>query len=257
MHLKLISLSLMVVPCALTGTIFNDQGAIDPERYALEARSWDATAIAARLGPDFAQLQPEAEDDRPTLYQQSPKPLPGGFARINPWELGEAPAPDGDYWSESGQVGYVPDEPDTNAGLDRIAVYAYNSKVFALSPRLDWASGKPRSDPQTRNANYVAINGTVPMQPVGMARGSGLTQNEALVIYRDGLLGVAGTQTSRAGHHRPYPGLKFPKNKVPTAIAISTSNEFALITIWDTDTLTGQLAVVALEGKYLPVHTMP
>jgi hypothetical protein len=257
MHLKLISLSLMVVPCALTGTIFNDQGAIDPERYALEARSWDATAIAARLGPDFAQLQPEAEDDRPTLYQQSPKPLPGGFARINPWELGEAPAPDGDYWSESGQVGYVPDEPDTNTGLDRIAVYAYNSKVFALSPRLDWASGKPRSDPQTRNANYVAINGTVPMQPVGMARGSGLTQNEALVIYRDGLLGVAGTQTSRAGHHRPYPSLKFPKNKVPTAIAISTSNEFALITIWDTDTLTGQLAVVALEGKYLPVHTMP
>lgn len=249
--------SVLSVHAAPAGTIFNAQGTIDPQRYAHEARSWDAAAVSARLGPDFATLQPKAADNRPTLFQQTATPNPKGFARINPWELGKAPAKDGDYWSESGQVGYVPDEANTNAGLDRIAVYAYNSKVFALSPRLDWASGKPQSDPQTRDPNYVKLNGTAPMQPVAMARGSGLTQNEALVIYRDGLLGVAGTQTSRAGHNRPYPGFKFPKNKVPTAIAITSQNEFALVTIWDTDTCKGQLAVIALEGKYLPVHTMP
>jgi hypothetical protein len=95
------------------------------------------------------------------------------------------------------------------------------------------------------------------MQPIAMARGTGMTQNEALVIYRDGLLGVAGTQTSRTGSDRPYPGLMFPLNKVPTGIAITTQNEFALVTIWDTDTQKGQLAVIALEGKYLPFHTMP
>lgn len=90
-----------------------------------------------------------------------------------------------------------------------------------------------------------------------MARGYGLTQNEALVVYRDGLLGIAGTQTSRRSTDRPFPGVLFPENKIPTGVAITTQNEFALVTIWDTDTLQGQLAVVALEGKYLPVHTLP
>ena len=74
---------------------------------------------------------------------------------------------------------------------------------------------------------------------------------------RDGLLAVAATQTSRAGSERPYPGFKFPKHKVPRALAVTTSNEFALVTIWDTDRNRGQLAVIALEGKYLPFHTWP
>jgi hypothetical protein len=102
----------------------------------------------------------------------------------------------------------------------------------------------------------VLLNGEAPMQPVAMARGTGLTQNEALVVYRDGLLAVAGTQTSRKASD-PMPGLVFPAHKVPTGIAITTENEFALVTIWDTEAVKGQLAVIALEGKYLPSHTMP
>jgi hypothetical protein len=38
---------------------------------------------------------------------------------------------------------------------------------------------------------------------------------------------------------------------------MTTSNEFALISVWDTDRHQGQLAVIALEGKYLPFHTWP
>lgn len=241
---------LLSSPAAVTGTIFNNQGAIDPTLYALKALSWDAAAVNQRLGPTQV-------DDRPTLFKPASKPDPKGWARINPWELGTAPAPDGDYWSDSGQVGYVPDDPTTDPGLDRIAVYAYYSKVFAISPRHDWASGKPHPEPQTRDPHYVALNGGPPMQPIAMARGTGLTQNEALVVYRDGLLGVAGTQTSRKGSERPYPGFLFPVNKVPTAIAITTQNEFALVTVWDIETQKGQLAVLALEGKYIPFHTMP
>jgi hypothetical protein len=251
-HAIMLSLTgmLLTVPAVPAGTIFNDQGVIDPALYALEAFSWDATAVNRKLGPTQV-------DDRPTLYKPESKPDPKGWARINPWELGTAPAPDGNYWSDSGQVGYVPDDPANDPGLDRIAVYAYYSKVFAISPRHDWASGRPHPEPQTRDPHYAALNGAPPMQPIAMARGTGLTQNEALVLYRDGLLGVAGTQTSRKGSDRPYPGLMFPVHKVPTAIAITTSNEFALVTIWDTDRMQGQLAVIALEGKYLPFHTLP
>jgi len=95
------------------------------------------------------------------------------------------------------------------------------------------------------------------MYPIAMVRNYGMQQNEALVLYRDGHLGVAGTETSRASYERPYPGFVFPANKVPTGIAVTTENEFALVTIWDITSHKGQLAVLALEGKYLPFHTWP
>ena len=249
----------LLIACspASAGSIFNAAGVLDRTNYTLEAFAWDRAAVDARFGPTFAVLNPGAIDTRPTLFKPVSHANPTGFTRINPWELGTAPASDGDYWSDSGQIGYVPDAPATDAGLDRIQVYAYYSKVFALSPRMDWASGQPHSDPQTCEPSYALINGEPPVQPIAMARGYGLTQNEALIVYRDGLLAVAGTQTSRKSTDRPYPGLLFPANKVPTGIAITTENEFALVTIWDTDALKGQLAVVALEGKYIASHTTP
>jgi len=258
---KILILALAGASClslSAGAAVLNKQGLIDRTSYLYEALVWNTDIVSERLGPTFRQLNPPSRtDDRPQLFKPQSRAYPGGFARISPWELGKAPSPDGDYWSDSGQVGYVPDNPATDPGLDRIAVYAYYSKVFAISPRLDWASGKPHPEPQTREPYYATLNGEPPTQPIAMARGTGLTQNEALVIYRDGLLAVAGTQTSRKGSDRPFPGIKFPENKVPTGIAITTSNEFALITVWDIDALKGQLAVVALEGKYIPFHTMP
>ena len=245
--------SLRVLPAA---TIFNANGEIDPTQYAAEVFDWSAAAVNERFGPAWVQRSSKNIDTRPLLYKPPSNTKEGTFARINPWELGTQPSADNDYWSDSGQVGYVPDDPK-DQGLARVALYAYYSKVFALSPRLDYASGRPTPDAHARDSTYVALNGEAPMQPVAMARGTGMTQNEALVIYRDGMLGIAGTQTSRKGIDRPFPGFKFPEHKVPTGIAITTQNEFAVVTIWDTDAMKGQLAVIALEGKHLPFHTMP
>jgi len=218
--------------------------------------NYDKATMETRLGPSFLDLSPTATDTRPTLFQPVSKPRSGGYVRTNPYELGGTPVTDSDYWSDSGQVGYVPDSTG-DAGLDRVAVYAYYDRVFAISPRLDYASGNPHSDPQTRETYYATLFGSLPKYPIAMVRNYGMQQNEALVLYRDGYIGVAGTQTSRAGNERPYPGFVFPANKVPTALAVTTANEFALVTIWDTDTKKGQLAVIALEGKYLPFHTWP
>lgn len=226
--------------------------------YAAASLSWDSAAITARLGPTFAELNPGAADDRPTLYKPDSKvPSSGYYVRINPYEIGTAPGPDSDFWSDSGQVAYIPDDPVNDPGLDRIQTFAYYNQVFAISPRLDWASGQPHPDPQTRESAYVALAGGTPMQPVAMVRNYAMEQNEAIVIYRNGLFAVAGTQTSRSGSERPYPGFVFPKNKVPRAVAVTASNEFALVAVWDTDRHIGQLAVVALEGKFLAFHTWP
>jgi hypothetical protein len=225
--------------------------------YAKEALGWTRPYFDARLGSDFFQSNPGAGDDRPLLFRPESKNAPGYYVRINPYEIGDQPGPDDNFWSDSGQVAYIPDDPANDPGLDRIQTFAYYNQVFAISPRRDWASGRPHPDPQTLDSNYTKLNGAPPMQPVDMVRNYAMQQNEALVLYRDGLLAVAGTQTSRAAKERPYPGFKFPANKVPRALAVTTSNEFAIVAVWDTDRGQGQLAVVALEGKYLPFHTWP
>ena len=212
--------------------------------------------MESRLGPSFLDLSPNANDDRPTLYRPTSKPRTSGYIRTNPYELGGPPVTDGDYWSDSGQVGYVPDD-SADPGLDRIQVYSYYDRVFAISPRFDWASGKPHPEPQTREPYYEQLFGKLPKHPIAMVRNYGMQQNEALVLYRGGYLAVAGTQTSRATGERPFPGFAFPGHKIPTALAITTANEFALVTVWDSNTKKGQLAVFALEGKYIPFHTWP
>lgn len=240
--------------------IVQSNGSIDRSAYQKVAGYWGPISMNERLGPTFSQLNPNAVDDRPLLFKPTSKECKAlSFAnRTNPYELGkDGCKPDNDYWSDSGQVGYVPDDPAGDPGLDRIQTFAYYNYVFALSPRLDYASGQPHPDPQTREDYYKKLLGHFPQHPVAMVRNYCMQQNEALVVYREGLLAVAGTQTSREGNERPYPGLMFPKNKVPTSLAVTSNNEFALVTVWDTDTGKGQLAVVALEGKFLPFHTWP
>ncbi len=246
-------------PAPVTGPIFDGSGNINPDAYAAYMKAWDKASVSARFGPTFEQLNPGAPDNRPTLYKQPYRNTMASYRdRVDPFELGPAsgPIPDNDYWSESGQVAYVPDDGN-NPGLDRVQVFAYYDNVFALSPRLDYATGEFRPDPQTKEANYYNMLGFFPRQPVAMVRGYGMLMNEALVLYKDGLLGVAGTQTSRNAFDRPYPGLVFPAQKVPTGIAVTTGNEFALVTVWDTSTRRGQLAIVALEAKFIPFHTWP
>jgi hypothetical protein len=236
--------------------LFSSDGQLNLSVYSLLSGSYIKSTMESRLGPAFLDLSPNVTDDRPTLFRPTSKPRTSGYIRTNPYEIGGPPVIDGDYWSDSGQVAYVPDDP-SDPGLDRIQTYAYYDRVFAISPRLDYASGKPHPDPQTREYYYQTLFGKLPKHPIAMVRNYGMQQNEALVLYREGYLAVAGTQTSRALHERPYPGYEFPSNKIPTALAVTTANEFALVTVWDTSARKGQLAVFALEGKYIPFHTWP
>jgi len=226
--------------------------------YTASLLSWKPADVSARLGPTFEQLNPNAKDDRPLVYTPTQKMAPGYWVRINPYEVGDGPSSDYDYWTDTGQVAYVPTDATNDPGLDRIQTFSHYNHVWAISPRLDATNKQPHPDPQTRQAEYVKLNGgTIPKQPVGMVRSYGMQQNEAIVVYKDGLFAIAGMQTSRASDEKNYPGFKFPAHKVPRGVTVTTSNEFALVTIWDTKENKGQLAVVALEGKYLKFHTWP
>jgi hypothetical protein len=248
--------SVGVADTSAASLIYRSDGQLDLAKYGTMALSYDKATMEKRLGPSYLDLNPTAVDTRPTLYRPPSIARTWGYIRTNPYEIGGPPVADTDYWSDSGQLGYVPDVA-TDPGLDRIQTYAYYDSVYAISPRLDWTSKTPHPDLQTQESYYATLFGQLPKYPIAMVRNYGMQQNEQLTLYRDGYLAVNGTQTSRSGSERPYPGFVFPANKVPTSIAVTTANEFALVTIWDINTHQGQLAVFALEGKYLPFHTWP
>lgn len=210
--------------------------------------------FSEKLGPTYLSLFPFTPDTRPSVYKAPSYACdPARFGkRINPYEISKStgPSSDNDYWTDVGQVAYVPDSSEV-AGIDRIQTFSYYSHAFAISPRLE-ASPDPSS--------IYWFNGVkVPLKrPVAAVRNMGMTTNEALVVYANGFIGVAGTQTSRGGRvpfDWPLPGVQLPVNKVPSAIALTTSNEFALVTVKDVTTGRGQLAVIALEGHSLEYHT--
>lgn len=236
--------------------LFNSKGQLNQSLYQQLATNYDKATMEKRFGPSFLDLSPKAADDRPTLYRPASIARTSGYIRTNPYELGGPPKTDSDYWSDAGQLGYVPTS-SADPGLDRIQTYAYYDRVFAISPRLDYTNKQPHPDLHTRDPDYIRLFGEGPKHPIAMVRNYGMQQNEALVLYRKGYLALAGTQTSRGDKERPLPGFKFPSHKRPTSLAVTTANEFALVTVWDTTAKKGQLAVFALEGKYIPFHTWP
>ena len=67
--------------------------------------------------------------------------------------------------------------------------------------------------------------------------------NAGIMIFPDGLIGATGNQT--AGESETlHPSC--PPTRCRSAVAVTLYNEFAFVTVWDTDTLQGQIAVLAL-----------
>jgi hypothetical protein len=239
-----------------SSNLFRSDGTVDPALYAAYLNQRDATTFSARLGPTFSQLNPNAAEDRPTHGgPQKRWAPPPWFPRIYEFELGppNGPLPDVDYWSESGQTLLIPDDPN-HPGVSRMQVFAYYSHSFAISPRYDFSGGD--RDFFGDYYGYRDALGKAPTGAVAAVRNYSMLQNEALIVTKDGLLGAGLTQTSRADGDWPLPVMVLPQNKKPTDIAVTSSNELALISVWDVNTQKGQLAVIALQGNCLPYHTM-
>ncbi|MDB5730866.1 MAG: hypothetical protein JWQ03_761, partial [Variovorax sp.] len=81
--------------------------------------------------------------------------------------------------------------------------------------------------------------------PVALARAEGRPgwAISTVVAYQNGLIGVSGQNT---GNNKAT--VQLAAGKVPTAIALTNSDEFALVTVWDTVNLRGEIAVIALAG---------
>lgn len=240
---------------ACGGAIFDSSGAFVPTEYVKQARLWNREVIDCRLGPSFDALHPDAPDDRPTAWEPPHLSSPDGWYLCPTHELSGTCDPGCDYGSTAGQVLYAADDP-SDPGVDRVQTYAYESGRICEAPVSGgWLQG-PHPDPGI--TTWSAALGRTVALPNGFAQTELQQTNAGIMIFPDGLVGATGNQTS--GDSKPY--VQLPPNKVPTSVAVTLYNEFALVTIWDTDALQGEIAVFALratapESFSIPYFALP
>jgi hypothetical protein len=224
-------------------------GAVKADEYQRQARLWDRATIDCRLGPKFSDLNSGAGPARPTAYEPMHQTASGGFLCPS-YELSGACSGSCDYGSTAGQVLYAPDVAG-NSGVDRIQNYAYEKGVICESIQSGGWLGGPHPDPGL--TTWSTALGRPVLLPNGFSQTEFWETNAGIMIFPDGLVGATGNQTS--GDSKPY--FQLPPNKVPTAVAVTTQNEFAFVTIWDTDAIKGQIAVFALRADKPEAFSIP
>ncbi|WP_244222827.1 hypothetical protein [Cupriavidus lacunae] len=230
--------------------ILDASGKLVPEAYVAIASDYSSEeAIAYRYGP--ANAKPVAA---PTYWQPGDKTFyPHGnvcYQKEFPkdelntnlriiYQLGALDCSRNDFGSNMGDVIYRADAP-SDPGVTSLLTLDLSAGTVAEKPQLPWVYGHVSTDPQLKN--HIAANGGVlPRRPIAMGRCSEHDCAQALIAFQNGLIASVGSNT--ASHSA---SVKLPAGKVPTAIAITTNSEFALVTVWDTKALKGQVAVLAL-----------
>ncbi|MBA3685928.1 MAG: hypothetical protein H0W72_11910 [Planctomycetes bacterium] len=205
--------------------------------------------IERRLGPAasfFASGVKAAPRDE--IFE---RPVPGVY-------LSKAKSSDAVDWTGmGGQILFVPSDHKV-LGIDRVRFCWSNHEnhgggtfwhEYLLNPtRGDWWCAAP--DPALVRGDWREAGGGALPRPVALARSNVSWSNCAILVFANGLIGATGY----GNNDDRFPTTTLPVGKVPTAVALTPNNEFALITVIDTKTRNAQLAVVALEARALPVH---
>ena len=218
-----------------------------------ELTDFSLAGMHKRLGPDYAFYHPRTaavpaaqagetpalqgkEEKFPEIYMPPVKEGAKGrrYEIGGPWTKQA-----GDFSSTQGQILYV---PDAGFGVDRVTIIEWSNGCFSERPEPPWWGGF-RPEPESKK--WLRASGGHPGAPVFMARGMANWANNGIIVFSSGMLGIAGTCTAKGGEVT----FQFPQNKIPTAISVTNKNEFALVTVIDTEQMKGQVAVLALESS--------
>ena len=226
---------------AVATTVTPKEPPFDKDAFARQALAADLQSINLALGPDYEAVHPGGGESAPTA--------PAAVTRLSgkighngqgfPFQLGN-PTPDaGGYWTTEGQVLFVPDKA-TDLGADRVDVASFGHHCLNLKPEAAWWGGA-HPEPGLLQSSWLGASGGKLGQPVAIERSYAAFSENGFMIFKSGLLAGAAVNNVTT-----YPFFLFPKHKVPTALSLTSKNEFALVTIWDIQECKGQLAVVAL-----------
>jgi hypothetical protein len=200
-----------------------------------ELSDFSLQGMNKRLGPDYAFYNKKPDDAAfPDIFL-----APEKEEQKRTYQLGGPYTKDaGDYSSTQGQVIYVPDK---GFGVDRVMIIRMDHHCFTEKPEPPWWGG---FRPEPSVGEWQKAAGGQMGAPIAMARGMGTWSNCGVFVFSNGFVGTAGTCNAKGGH----PSVMLPRTKLPIALAVTPRNEFALITVYDSEKKQGQIAVIALEG---------
>jgi hypothetical protein len=240
-------------------SVLDKTGKVNRSVYVREATAYTAQAISRRLGPDHAFFQKEQrknqkkeegktarkEEDFPEVWLRpdvGSHKNPTGYE--SPYQIGTWIPEPGAYSSSVTQTLYLPTMKNDH-GVDRIYIGGNAQGCYWQKP-FYWPPGGSHPEPAMNHKAYNEMAGGFLDRPVAQTRGYGVWTNCSLMVFQNGMLAIGGSNTSQ----ERYPTFQFPPHKVPTAITLTPQNEFALVTVWDTKELKGQVAVLAMESGY-------
>jgi hypothetical protein len=182
----------------------------------------------------------------PTLFKRADQTM---SYHAGTWQVGgPVLAEHGLYMTNQAHVGFVADNTALRMGVGNLQISAIDHNTFAQAPQLPWqeAAAWDGSAGRTNyNVSTYKTAGLTTGDPVAVARCGGRVGfcATSLVAFNNGLIGTAGSNTA---NNRTT--VQLPANKVPTGMAITNTSEYALVTVWDTTALKGQVAVISLAG---------
>jgi hypothetical protein len=229
------------------GVVDPETGAVDAVRYKQVAEDWRKDAVSCRLGPTYAMLHDgDITNDAPEIWGPAGQTCDAGYLTQGiPVQAGPCPEGGGCYGSVAGQALYVPavGVGPASPGMDRVQTHAWEQGAISSHPKL-LASPEPYV---TRSEYNSAPLG----QPIAIARSERNWTNDGIAIFANGTVATAGTPTS-GSIGALY---RFPAHQRPSAITVTSNNEFVLVTLWNTEALRGELAVFSVRGPTPNAHT--
>jgi hypothetical protein len=253
--------------------ILNNNGSINAAEYRRVAANYNSPDIIDyRLGPqatDFGSARATT-----TIYQ----PDPNGLLNVN--ATGRCVTSDrlprseqeerdrqmqGGAWIMSGQMLFSPDAGVTgplSAGATNMRTA--DGAGFTTNPGIclrinaswepDWWNRNDVSTPRTPQVSSLLerFGSGVALPPVATARGYGGASVTGFLAFRDGRIIITGTGNDNFDPATANSAvLQLPAGKVPTAMAVTNTNEFVLVTVWDVDQVRGQVAVIAVTNPLM------
>ena len=166
-------------------------------------------------------------------------------------------------WLVAGQHAFIPDnpsDPDFKFGVSNTR--GADGNVFytgGLCMRMIAAWNPDRwnrnniatpANPEVRA--LAARRADLPLVPVAIARGRANASQVSFAAVRDGTIAPIVIGNS-APEFFDNSGIRLPAGMVPTALAVTPYNEFLVVSIWDTNTVSGKLAFIALRPREMAV----
>ncbi|WP_218509529.1 hypothetical protein [Variovorax sp. dw_308] len=231
---------------SLVGDVVDASGKIVDAAYsAMAALLSKPEGMTYRYGPNAASY---GAGGGAQLFGPRPNNNFLGYQYMSPdapylWQVGARSASPGLYSSNKANVSFVADSNAAHVGIADFQTTTHMFSTFAQLPQLSWTLYGAGLN-SINVADYRA-KGIVGGDPVAVTRCGGRPGfcNQGLAAFQNGVIGTVGTNTAT---NRST--VKLPPNKVPTGIAMTNNSEFALVTVWDTTAMKGQVAVVALAG---------